>query len=148
MYTGGMPCSTHAFVQRVGIELYSKGSFLFSGLFFFQYTSSRKRMFWARARWSPYAFGRTKASRASIEPRHCLSPTITIGGLFAHVVSYYRAHVPSRIRNSILVFKAEHPPQQLRNRCQQRVNLLRNVPKGSPWVVQTTSGVSHVDFPL
>jgi hypothetical protein len=72
-------------VQR-GIELYSKGSFSFFGLFFFQNTSSRRRFFWVRAGWSPHAVRYAQASRADIEPRRCLSPTITIV-FFARVVS-------------------------------------------------------------
>jgi hypothetical protein len=85
MGTAGMPCFAHAFVQRIGIELYSKDSFSFFGLFFIQYTSSRKRIFWGRAGWSPHAVRGAKASEARIEPRRCLSPTVTVV-FFAHVV--------------------------------------------------------------
>jgi hypothetical protein len=85
MYTAGMPCFAHAFVQRIGIELYSEGCFSFVGLFFIQYTSSRKRIFWARAGWPPHAVRRAKPPEARIEPRRCLSPTITVV-FFAHVV--------------------------------------------------------------
>ncbi len=74
------------FVQCVGIEPYSKGRFSFFGLFFIQYTSSRKRIFRARAGRSPHAVRRAQTSTARIEPRHCLSPVITVAFLACCVI--------------------------------------------------------------
>jgi hypothetical protein len=144
-----MPRFAHAFVQRIGIELYySKGSLSFFGLFFIQYTSSRKRIFRARAGWSPHAVRRANASKARIEPRCCLSPTITVV-FFAHVVSYYRAHVPSRIRNSIPRFcagtsTATTPPSMPAT----REPVTKRAERQSPWLFTphpSATLISHLE---